>query len=211
MRGPPVSSEPLRVLVVARDPLARSGLAMMLSAQPEGFEVHQAGPNPAASVSQVRPDVIVWDAGVDPGPGLLVPPDSAPTLALVADEERAIEALAAGAGGALRRDTPAEVLAGAVSALCRGLAVLDRGYLAALAGAHPQGPEGEPLREPLTPREREVLALVAEGLSNKEIAARLSISEHTAKFHVNAVLAKLGVQKRVEAVVRAARLGMIDL
>jgi DNA-binding CsgD family transcriptional regulator len=63
----------------------------------------------------------------------------------------------------------------------------------------------------LTPREREVLALLAEGLSNKAIADRLAISEHTAKFHVNAVLAKLGVQRRTEAVVRAARLGLVTL
>ena len=73
------------------------------------------------------------------------------------------------------------------------------------AAASPTSPEA------LTPREREVLALLAEGLSNKAIADRLAISEHTAKFHVNAVLAKLGVQRRTEAVVRAARMGLVTL
>ncbi len=63
----------------------------------------------------------------------------------------------------------------------------------------------------LTPRELEVLALLAEGLPNKSIARRLDISEHTVKFHVNAVLAKLDVQSRTEAAVRAARMGLITL
>ena len=63
--------------------------------------------------------------------------------------------------------------------------------------------------EPLTPREREVLGLLAEGLTNRAIAERLGISEHTAKFHVNAILGKLGVETRTEAVGEAARLGLV--
>ncbi len=73
---------------------------------------------------------------------------------------------------------------------------------------------GEPaggLIEDLTPREREVLGLLAEGLSNRAIAGRLGISEHTAKFHVHIILGKLGTQSRTEAVVQAARLGLITL
>ena len=71
------------------------------------------------------------------------------------------------------------------------------------------GPDA--LAEALTPRELEVLQLLAEGLSNKLIAARLGISEHTAKFHVNAILGKLGAQTRAEAVAQAARLGLLLL
>ncbi|HZY06001.1 MAG TPA: response regulator transcription factor, partial [Anaeromyxobacteraceae bacterium] len=67
------------------------------------------------------------------------------------------------------------------------------------------------LDEPLTPRELEVLGLLAEGLPNKAIAARLGISEHTAKFHVNAILGKVGAESRSEAIVRAARLGLVVL
>jgi DNA-binding NarL/FixJ family response regulator len=63
----------------------------------------------------------------------------------------------------------------------------------------------------LTPRESEVMTLLAEGLSNKEIAVKLEISEHTAKFHVNSILQKMGAQKRVEAVVRAAKMGLIEI
>jgi DNA-binding NarL/FixJ family response regulator len=65
--------------------------------------------------------------------------------------------------------------------------------------------------ETLTKRENEVLVLMADGLSNKEIAAKLTISEHTAKFHVNSILQKMNAQKRVEAVVRAAKMGLINL
>jgi two-component system, NarL family, nitrate/nitrite response regulator NarL len=67
------------------------------------------------------------------------------------------------------------------------------------------------LLDPLTPRELEVLRLLSEGLSNKLIAARLGVSEHTAKFHLNAILGKLGAQSRTEAIVQAARLGLVAL
>ncbi len=210
MRATVASAEPLRVLVVAADPLVRSGLALMLAAQSGRLDVQQAGVPAVSALAQSRPDVVVWDAGGQPFGEIESYADGAPVLALVADEAHAAEAIAAGASGALARDGSGESIAAAVAALGAGLAVLDRAYLADLAGARAV-PEVEPLREPLTPREREVLGLLAEGLSNKEVAARLSISEHTAKFHVNAVLAKLGVQRRLEAVVRAARLGMIDL
>ncbi|HTN52694.1 MAG TPA: helix-turn-helix transcriptional regulator, partial [Anaeromyxobacter sp.] len=75
----------------------------------------------------------------------------------------------------------------------------------------PGPPPLSPLVEPLTPREAEVLSLLAEGLSNRAIAARLGISEHTAKFHVGAVLGKLGAESRSEAVSLAARLGLVVL
>ncbi len=71
--------------------------------------------------------------------------------------------------------------------------------------------EDEPLVEALTPREEEVLHLLADGLSNKAIALQLGISDHTVKFHVNAILGKLGAQSRTEAVVRATRMGLLVL
>jgi two-component system nitrate/nitrite response regulator NarL len=108
----------------------------------------------------------------------------------------------------LRDVAPAPLLA-ALRAVARGLTVFEPA-LAALR-ATPRGATAPSAPEGLTPREREVLGLLAEGLSNKAIADRLDISEHTAKFHVNAVLTKLGVQRRTEAVVRAARLGLVTL
>ena len=99
------------------------------------------------------------------------------------------------------------MLAAALVAVARGLSVLE----GPLASEWLRPPDAPLAAEGLTPREREVLALLAEGLANKAIAARLGISEHTAKFHVNAILGKLGVENRAEAIVRAARLGLVAL
>jgi DNA-binding CsgD family transcriptional regulator len=93
--------------------------------------------------------------------------------------------------------------------VAEGLLVVDP--VLAEAVLRPGAPTVPPLVEPLTPREGEVLALLVEGLSNRAIAARLGISEHTAKFHVGAVLGKLGAESRAEAVTLAARLGLVVL
>ena len=148
----------------------------------------------------------LWDLGAAGGGDALAGAARAPIVALAADEAEAAEALRAGARAVLFRGASADALAAALVAAARGLAVLDAGSPAAWI----RPPEEAPARG-LTPREREVLALLAEGLANKAIAARLGISEHTAKFHVNAILAKLGVESRAEAIVRAARLGLVAL
>jgi DNA-binding NarL/FixJ family response regulator len=126
---------------------------------------------------------------------------------LLPDESLAADAWAIGPGGLLLRTAPPERLATALQAMADGLIVLD-----------PRFPPDQLRRSAssasstdLTPREREVLQLVAEGLSNRAIALRLSISEHTVKFHINAIMEKLGAQSRTEAVVRATRLGLIVL
>jgi DNA-binding NarL/FixJ family response regulator len=98
------------------------------------------------------------------------------------------------------------VLLAALRAVAHGLYVLGPG----LEKSRPAVKRARPT-EPLTTRERQVLTLLAEARSNKEIGQRLGISEHTAKFHVNAVLAKLGVQRRTEAVIEAAKLGLISI
>lgn len=128
-----------------------------------------------------------------------------PLIALVEGERAAAEALGAGARAVLHRESDARILVAAIRAVAGGLLVLGPGY----ERVRPATPRGR--SEPLTAREREVLALLGEARSNKEIAQRLGISEHTAKFHVNAVLAKLGAQRRTEAVVEAARLGLISI
>lgn len=151
-----------------------------------------------------------------------------PVLALVSESDT-LAAIAAGASGALERNSPPEVILAALVALREGLAVFDKSFVKSLVppaddaphvdeGQTPTlqamkiAPDSDELeRQPLTAREREVLVLLAEGQSNKQIGRQLHVSEHTAKFHVNAILSKLGAQKRVEAVVRAARLGLIEL
>ena len=100
-------------------------------------------------------------------------------------------------------------LAAAVRAMRTGLFVLDDG-LAAQA-LRPRQTATPALVEPLTPREMEVLQLLAQGLANKAIAERLRISDHTAKFHVNAILGKLDAESRTEAIVQAVRLGLVIL
>jgi DNA-binding NarL/FixJ family response regulator len=200
-----------RVLIVGDDPLARGGLAVLLAGE-TGVEVlGQASPGAeaASSVAGLVPEAVLWDLGVSPrsvpeGIGALPA-----VVVLAADEELAAQALAAGARGVLPRDAGGRRLAAALCAAARGLVTLDESFAGALL--RPQPPVPVPLVEPLTPREVEVLQLLAEGLSNKEIGSRLGISESTAKFHVNAILSKLGAQGRTDAVVRAVRMGLIML
>ena len=205
----------LRVLVVSGDPLARTGLALLLGGQ-DGITVSgQLTPDedwPAADEG-TAPDVAVWDLGLEFRSGLEelrgLDPTGPPVVAIVADDADAREALTAGARGALSRNADGDRLAAALRAVVLGLIVLDEAFAAdALREAPTAALE---LAEPLTPRELEVLQLLAQGLPNKVIAQRLGISDHTAKFHVNAILGKLGVQSRSEAIVQAVRLGLVVL
>jgi len=164
---------------------------------------HAAGPESEA-------DVLAWDVGpaIAPGWGRPLPEQDLPVVGLIWDEAQAEAVLGAGARGVVLRDSGADRLAAALAAAARGLLVLDD----ALGGMLPKPRDGsEPLPEPLTPREQQVLDLLAEGLSNKAIAARLGISDHTAKFHVNSILGKLGADTRTEAIVQAVRLGLVLL
>lgn len=200
-----------RVLIVGEDPLARGGLAVWLTGEP-GIEVlgqSSPGLETNAAVDAFQPDVLLWDLGVSPRSvpeGAAGPPG---VVVLAVDEEIAAQAMAAGARGALPREAGGARLAAALRAAARGLIMLDDSFAGALL--RPQAPLPAPLAEPLTPREIEVLQLLAEGLSNKEIGSRLGISESTAKFHVNAILGKLGAQGRTDAVVRAVRMGLVML
>ncbi len=198
---------PVRVLVGAADPLSRGGIAALLGGRPEVAVAAQSAPELVAAVEAGAADAAAWDVAGAPLDRLREAAEAGlAILALARSEEEARDALAAGARGAVRRDAPAERIASALAALPRGLVALDATLAAGLLRPAPAAPS-----EGLTPRELEVLALLAEGLGNKAIAQRLGISEHTAKFHVNAILGKLGVASRAEAIVRAARLGMVVL
>jgi len=202
----------LRVLVKSADALARAGLSALLGAHP-GYEViGETGTDPelpGRSDDARGADVIVWEVGADPRrhpDDLAALTDAAaPVVALLPDEMPASAALAGGARGVLPRDVDADSLAACLEAVRHGLLVVHPAFAASL----PLRERGPALVEELTPREREVLQLLAEGLPNKAIADRLEITEHTAKYHVAAILAKLGAETRTEAVARAARLGLI--
>ena len=205
---------PVRVFVVGEDPLARSGLVALLVAGDDVAVAGQASPDEAGALLRAADaDIVLWDTGVEPPADLEALHDVAdgrgPALVvLTGGESRAPELLGAGALGVLARDTDRPRLVAALQAAALALVVVD----ARLAeGALRTRSAAEPLVESLTPRELEVLHLIGQGLSNRAIAERLAISEHTAKFHVNAILGKLGAQSRTEAIVQAARLGLVIL
>jgi two-component system, NarL family, nitrate/nitrite response regulator NarL len=210
-----------RVLVIGADPLARAGLATLLAGAPEVEIVGQTGDvGLEDALATYRPDVIVWDTGWQPAEALerleKLAEQDMPVLVLLGDEGNASEAWTAGGRGLLSRTASPEQIAAGIAALYSGLVVVAPDFAPILRTSAPPRNAAPPdsvhtLSEPLTPRELEVLRLVADGLPNKTIAGRLGISEHTVKFHVNALLGKLGAASRTEAVVTATRLGLILL
>ncbi len=212
----------VRVLIVADDPLARAGLAALLADQPGCTIVGQVaeGADLLSSLDVYRPEVVLWDLGWDAASAsspldpvleslTQLEDTGTPIVVLIPDETYTLEAQSAGARGLLPRESSAERLVAALMAAARGLVVLDPALVTPFLGTRDLSSPS--LVEDLTPRELEVLGLLAEGLPNKAIARRLGISDHTVKFHVNAVLGKLGARSRTEAVVRATRLGLILL
>jgi DNA-binding NarL/FixJ family response regulator len=201
--------DPVRLLVVADDPLSRAGLAALLAGRDDVSVAGEVRVDDASrAAAELRAAVAVWDLGrADAAAPALGGLPSTPVVAVAADDGQAAEALRAGARAVLFRGAPADALAAAAVAAAHGLAALD----ASLAREWLRPPEAAEGAEGLTAREREVLSLLAEGLPNKVIAARLGISEHTAKFHVNAILSKLGAESRSAAIVKAARLGLVAL
>lgn len=208
----------IRVLIIADDRLVRAGLAALLAGQ-TGFAVAgqtAAGDALTGAAAVYQPDVWLWDLGWEPTAAIeqlaeLGEPQRR-VVALLPDGEgsHAADAWAAGAQGLLLRDVETARLLAALAAVAEGLVVVEPALAAALRPAAGRPAPAAPL-EGLTARELEVLRLMAEGLANKAIAHRLGISEHTVKFHINAILGKLGVQSRTEAVVHATRLGLIIL
>ncbi len=202
------SASPLGVLVVSGDALARAGLRTMVEGAGFAVEAERSPGDLDAALPSVDAVVLELGASSEPIETVRALAEHAPVLVVLWSEEQARESLAAGARGVLMRDRLREHLAAAVRGVADGLVVVDPAVSEAVLR---RAPAETPLVEPLTPREGEVLSLIGEGLGNRAIAARLGISEHTAKFHVNAILGKLGAQTRAEAVAIAARLGLLIL
>ena len=203
----------MQLLIVADDPLARAGLGALLAGQPTIEVAGQTGSDDlAAAVRAFRPAVLVWDLGWEPDRRIealsnFTDTANLPVVALLATAGAAGAARAAGARALLPRDVDGAQIAAAVGAVVQGLLVFGENLVTLPALTTTD----ETVVEPLSLRELDVLRRMAEGRSNKQIARDLDISEHTVKFHVNAVLGKLGAQSRTEAVVRATRLGLILL
>ncbi len=210
----------IRVLVVAAYPALRAGLRALFDGA-EGVDVvGERSPSALLALpdEEEPADVLVLDLG-DEADMLLASLDELmlrmPTVLLASDPEdfRGIDLSGSAPRAYLLREAGAEELAAAVHGVERGLVVMDPS-VAHLVTERRRDPLRAALDAPaetLTERESEVLALVALGLPNKGIALRLGISEHTVKFHVGAILAKLGAAGRTEAVMVAARRGLLPL
>lgn len=181
------------LVIVATDALARRGLVSLLEDQPF---LLLAAVSADELLGLDEADVLLWDAHPDLDAAVMSQ-QALPVVALVAEEADAGRMLAAGAAGILLRTATATQLSAALNAVLAGLTVLEPPLLA------PSASEPDLLFDELTPRELEVLELVSEGLANKAIARRLEISVSTVKFHVNALLGKLGAKTRTELAVRA--------
>ncbi|SRR5581483_2323772 len=197
--------ERFRVAIIARDLASRTGMTSIAGSF-EDFSVEQLEADDflVSRVRVSRPDAILCDSESARDLRQL----DAPVVVLIDDAARAAELLAAGAHGVLLRDAPPRRMHAALIAAAEHTVIIDDA-LAPLVLHQPRA--ARELLEPLTAREQEVMQLLASGQTNKEIAKRLHVTEHTVKFHVNGILGKLGVATRTEAVVCAARMGIVDL
>jgi len=209
----------VRVLLADDEALVRTGLRLILGTEP-GFEVvgeAADGEEALRLVAELSPDVLLLDIRMPVLDGLqttrrLREAGDATAIVILTtfDTDRnVLEALQSGASGFLLKDAPADRLVTALRAAATGDAVFAPAVARRVADqlARRRTPEGIERLETLTEREREVLGLMAEGLSNAEIAARLVIGEGTVKTHVARILQKLGVRDRLQAVVLAYRAG----
>ncbi len=214
---------PVRLFLVDDQELVRAGFRMVLDAQPDMTVVGEAGDGLAGveGVAATRPDVVLMDIrmprldGVEATRRIQEADDPPKVLVLTTFDldEYVFEALRAGAGGFLLKDATAEDLIAAVHALASGDAVLAPSVTRRVIEVFGQVPVSDPAARArlaaLSAREREVLRLLARGLSNAEIAAELFVSDATAKTHVSNVLAKLGLRDRVQAVILAYESGLM--
>lgn len=214
----------VRIVLADDQPLVRAGLRKVFEADPELEVVAEVedGLGAVSAAQRQRPDVVVMDIrmpsvdGLEATRRLMARVERPPRVLILTTfglDEYVFEALRAGASGFLLKDAPPEQLIAAVHTLARGDALLDPGITRAVVERLARLPEPDPgdaarLAE-LSGREREVLLLLVEGCSNREIAERLVVSEGTVKSHVMAVLRKLELRDRVQAVIFAYESGLV--
>jgi len=214
---------PIRVLLADDQAMVRTGFAMILEAQPDIQVVGEAedGERAIAEAGRRHPDVIVMDIrmpkvdGVEATRAVVTQDENAPRVLVVTTfdiDEYVFDALRAGASGFLLKNAPPEELVRAVRVVASGEALLAPKVTQRLIEEftrQPPRPSPPPELEELTQREREVLELVARGLSNAEIAERLVVSSGTVKTHVARILMKLHLRDRIQAIVLAYETGLI--
>ncbi len=214
----------IRVLLVDDQALVRAGFRALLAAEPDVEVVAEAGDGEAAvrEALRTRPDVVLMDIRMPGTDGLaatrriLTDPGLAETRVVILTtfelDEYVFEAIRSGASGFLVKDTDPADLVRAVRAVAGGEALLSPGVTRRLIehfAAQPDPGRALPSLAGLTDREREVLSLVAAGLTNEEIAARLVVSPLTAKTHVSRIMTKVGARDRAQLVVAAYESGMV--
>ena len=221
-----MSSGPIRVVVCDDQTLVRTGLVTITDAQPDMEVAGECGDGRAAVdlAEKVQPDVVVMDVrmpvldGIEATRLLAGSGVQDPVKVLVVTtfnlDEYVYEALRAGASGFLLKDAPPDRLLHGIRTVASGAALLDPEVTRQLVGRYASrirpSEDGGDRQIPLTPRELEVLRLIADGLSNSEIAAALVISQETVKTFVSRILSKLHLRDRVQAVVYAYRRGLVN-
>ncbi|WP_406835734.1 response regulator [Streptomyces sp. AHU1] len=211
-------SRVIRVVVVDDEALVRSGFELILSVSDDVRVVATAaGAEAVEAVRRERPDVLLLDIRMPDVDGLTVlravralpEPPVVAMLTTFDTDEYVLTALRSGAAGFLLKDTEPEQLAQLVRTLAAGGVVLSPKASHAVLRGHPEADEDVARVGRLTERERQVLVLVAEGLSNGEIGARVHLSPSTVKDHVSTILGKLRVGSRVQAALLAQRAGLL--
>lgn len=220
----PVAPRPgsVRLLIVDDHAIIRHGLRRMLERDPDMVVVGEAGtPEEArAAVAALRPDVVLLDLklGDDDDAGLSVcrqitthdPAARVLVLTTFLNERLVVAAIRNGAKGYVLKDVDADALVRSIRAVQAGESAFDSHAAAAVVASMSGTPQHAPPVE-FTARETEVVRLLANGLSNRQIGAELYISETTVKFHVHNVMEKLGVRRRAEVVYRSGQLGLLQM
>ncbi|USQ89655.1 response regulator transcription factor [Streptomyces phaeoluteigriseus] len=216
----PGPGNPIRVFLLDDHEVVRRGVHDLLDDEPDITVVGEAA-NAAQALVRVpalRPQVAVLDVRLPDGDGVTVCRElrsQMPDLACLMltsfdDEEALLDSIMAGASGYVLKQIQGSDLVSAVRTVAAGQSLLDSSATAKLMARLRQGQEPEPAPEPdalpgLTEREREILALIGEGLTNRQIGQRLYLAEKTVKNHISRLLAKLGVERRVQAAVIATQ------
>jgi DNA-binding NarL/FixJ family response regulator len=214
-----VDGKPARVLIVDDHEMVRAGLRAMLDPDPDVDVVGDAatGARAIALGRALRPDVVLLDARLPDLDGAEVcrrlcadvPGIAVVILTTFSDDDLVRACVRAGAQGYLLKDVERLDLGRSIRALVRGEAVIDPKVAAVVLAAARQAVETDSTEQPLNVRQREVLRLVAEGHSNREIAERSHLSEYTVKGYVEEILERLGARNRVHAAILATKRGWI--
>ncbi|WP_448316079.1 response regulator [Streptomyces sp. CO7] len=211
----PGQDEPIRVFLLDDHEVVRRGVHDLLDDEPDLTVVGEAGTVEQAliRIPALRPHVAVLDVRLPDGDGVSVcrelrsrmPELACLMLTSFDDEEALLDSIMAGASGYVLKQIQGSDLVSAVRAVARGESLLDPSATARLMARLRGGPEEQDELTGLTEREREILALVGEGLTNRQIGLRLYLAEKTVKNHISRLLAKLGVERRIQAAVIATQ------